>query len=224
MSQPVVIIGAGGHAREVLDVFDALNQVAPRYDVLGYIVETGHGVPGTRVRERPILGDFDWLTGRAGQVQAICAVGPPNLKRRLVKRAEDAGIAFCSAVHPGAVMTPHVTLGRGVVVAAGCVLTNQILVADHAHLNIGCTIAHDSRLEAFVTLSPGVHAGGDVVFAEGCEVGIGASIIPRRRIGAWSVVGAGTVVTHDVPDDSTVVGVPGKVIKTRPAGWHLPRS
>lgn len=217
----IVIIGAGGHGREVLDIFEALNGAGAQYDLLGYVVEPAYGAPGTVVNERPILGDFDWFAGRAKDVEAICAVGAPELRRRLVQRAREAGVRFCSIVHPSVVRTRWMTIGEGVVIAAGCVLTNQIRIGDHVHLNAGCSIAHDSVLENFAILAPGVHAAGGVIFEEGCNVGVGVSILPGRRIGRWSVVGGGSAVTADVPPNSTVVGVPGTVVKTRPPDWHL---
>ena len=56
---------------------------------------------------------------------------------------------------------------------------------------------------------------------EGAFVGTGATVLEKICIGAWSVVGAGAVITRDVPPNSTVVGVPGRVIKTRGDGWQF---
>lgn len=70
-------------------------------------------------------------------------------------------------------------------------------------------------LEDFAILSPGVHISGYVTLGEGCYIGTGANIIDRKTIGAWSVVGAGSVVINDVPPYSTTVGVPAKIIKIR---------
>jgi len=217
----VAIIGAGGHAREVLDIFDALNAAAPRVEVLGWLVDPAYGRAGDLVHEHPILGDVDWLAGRAHEVRAICAVGEPVLRRRLAERARTHGTRFCSAVHPDAVLTRWVTLGEGVVIAAGSVLTNNIRLGDHVHVNLGCTISHDVVLEDFATLSPGVHVAGGAVVGAGCFIGSGANVIPRARLGAWSIVGAGCTVIAAVPADSTVVGVPARVVAQRPAGWHL---
>jgi acetyltransferase-like isoleucine patch superfamily enzyme len=114
-----------------------------------------------------------------------------------------------------------VVLGVGVVLAAGSVLTTNIHVGDHAHVNLCCTIGHDCRIARFATLSPGVNVSGNVVIEEGCMVGTGASIIEGRRLGSWAVVGAGSAVIADIPPNTTAVGVPARVIKSRPAGWHL---
>jgi len=217
----VAIIGAGGHAREVLDIFDALNADTPRIEVLGWLVEPAYGRAGALVHDRPILGDLDWLADHVHDVHTVCAVGEPALRRRLVERVRPLGARFCRAIHPGAVLTRRVAIGDGVAIAAGSVLTNTIRLGNHVHVNAGCTIAHDTVLEDFVTLSPGVHIAGGAILGTGCSVGTGANIIPRVRLGAWSIVGAGCTVLADVPADSTVVGVPGRVIARRAPGWHL---
>jgi acetyltransferase-like isoleucine patch superfamily enzyme len=76
-------------------------------------------------------------------------------------------------------------------------------------------------LEDFVTMAPGVHVSGNVCLGEGCYVGTGANIIDKKRLGKWSIVGAGSMIISDVPANSTVVGVPAKVIKMREDGWHM---
>lgn len=217
----VAIIGAGGLAREVLDTFEACSAAGPGVEVIGWLVEPAYGAPGTRVRGLPILGDLDWLATRADEVRLVCAVGDPALRRRLVERARAHGARFRTAVHPAALLSPHVALGDGVVIGAGSVLTSDIRLGDHALVNNGCTISHDAVLEDFATLSPGVHVSGGVVIGAGAAIGIGANLIPRVHVGAWSIVGAGCAVTTDVPANSTVVGVPGRVVKQRAPGWHL---
>jgi len=219
--RPVVIIGAGGFAREVHDVIDAVNEEKPQYEVLGYIVDPQYGSPGTVINEKPILGGFDWLSKRSEDIVAICGVGPSHHRYNLVKRAEAVGCRFFSVVHPTAVLTQWIQLGQGVVITAGCILTNQIRIGNHVHVNLDCTVGHDALLEDFVTLAPGVHVSGKVVLGTGCYVGTGANIIDKLHIGEWSIIGAGSTVVRDVPPNTTVVGVPGKVIKTHEPGWHL---
>lgn len=218
--QKVAIIGAGGHAREVLDVFDAINAMKPTYDIKGYIVDPEYSKPGILVNDKPILGGFEWFLDNM-DCATICAVGAPHQRFHLVNRAKALGISFCSVVHPSAIMTRWVSMGEGVVITAGCILTNNICIGDQVHINIGCTVSHDARIADFTTLSPGTHVSGNVVFEEGCFVGTGVNIIEKKTIGTWSIIGAGTAITADVPANSTVVGLPGKVIKTREVNWHL---
>jgi len=217
--QRVAIIGAGGHAREIADIFDAINALRPSFDVLGHLVESSFGHAGQVVRDRAILGDLAWLEGRTREVQVICGVGDGALRQRLARRAVELGARFCSAIHPTVIRSRWVGLGEGVVISGGSVLTNQIEIGDHVHINTACTIAHDDVVEDFATLSPGCHLAGNVRIREGAFLGIGVSVIPRIEIGAWATIGAGATVTRDIPAGVTAVGVPARV---RPGAHAAP--
>ena len=216
----VVILGAGGGSRDVLDICDAQREVDPHLDVLGFIVDPEFAKPGHLVNDRPILGGFDWLAAHISEVRVICGVGDPVLRAKLIQRATALGARFCSVIHPSVIRTPYVTIGQGVSVGAGTIITNQVVIGDHVQVNVACSLSHDVHVEQFATLSPGVRLAGNVRVQTGCFVGMGANVIERKILGAWSIVGAGSTIVSDVPPNTTVVGVPGKVIKTRPEGWH----
>lgn len=220
-TRKVVIIGAGGFGREVLDIFDAINAEGPAYNVLGFVVDPQYGKPPTVVNDRPILGGLDWLASRISEVEIICAVGAPELRFRMVQRASAPTARFCSVVHPSVVSSRWISVGNGSILAAGCVLTNQIQIKEHVHVNLACTVGHDCRIDDFVTVSPGVHISGGVTIQRGAYIGTGANVLPGVEIGHWSVVGAGSTVLQDVPPNSIVVGTPGRVTKHRADGWHL---
>lgn len=217
----VVIIGAGGFGREVLDVLHAINAQTPTFDIRGFVVEPGFQTPGERIHGVPVLGHFDWLERNAGRVRALCGVGAPAVRRRLVQSAASLGVGFATAVHPRATMSRWVRLGAGTIVTAGAILTNDIEVGEHVHLNLACTVGHDVVIEDLVTVSPGVHVSGNVRLGEGSFLGTGANLIEGTRVGAWSVVGAGATVIEDVPTNATVVGVPAHTSRVRDPGWHL---
>lgn len=219
--EKVAIIGAGGFAREVLDVIDAINQDRLLFDVLGWVVDPQFGSPGTVINEKPILGGFDWLSKNQSLVKLIIGVGPSHYRFSLARRAMELNCTFISIIHPTAVVTRWVRLGFGVVITAGSILTNNIDIGNHVHINLDCTVGHDVKLKDFVTLAPGVHVSGSVNIEEGAYVGTGANIIEKVRIEEWSIIGAGSTVVKDVPANATVVGVPAQVIKTRDSGWHL---
>ena len=201
----------------MLDIFEASKDAGQDYEVVGYLVDALFSELGDVLNDKPVLGDLSWLTHHASEVQVICGVGDPVLRKRLVARTRDYGARFGNIIHPSAILTRRIIMGEGAVIAAGCIFTNQIRIGDHVHVNLGCTIGHDAVLEDFATLAPGVHVSGRVTLGEGCYIGTGASIIERKTIGAWSLVGAGSVVIRDVPSYTTAVGVPAKIIKTREA-------
>jgi sugar O-acyltransferase (sialic acid O-acetyltransferase NeuD family) len=217
----VVIVGAGGHASDVLDVFEACNARTPTYDVLGFIVEEAWFKPATLVNGYPLLGDLDWLAARAKELEVVCAVGDPAVRRRLTLIVQAAGARFCTVVHPSAITTSRLSIGEGSVVMPGVVLMSRTRLGRHVHVNTASTLAHDVAVEDFATIAPGARLSGNVQVGEGANVGTGATIIEKIRVGAWSVVGAGATVVRDVPPDTTAVGCPARVIKQRPMGWHL---
>lgn len=219
--QPVIIIGAGGQGREILDIIEAINDHRAQFEILGFIVDEQYGKAGTIVNDKPILGGFDWLEKHLSQVRVICGVGSSHQRYHLVQRAKSLGCQFFSVIHPDAKLTRWIQIGEGVVITAGCVLTNQISIGNHVQINFSCTVGHDTSIEDYVTLAPGVHVSGNVRIQQGSTVGTGTNIIEKKTLGAWSIIGAGSTIVKDVPKNTTVVGVPGRVIKTRPDGWHL---
>lgn len=217
----IAIIGAGGFAREVLDVIEACAAAGSDIEAAGFIVDSQFGVPGQLVNDKPILGDFQWLSEHVGEYSVICAVGAPEKKLALVERARWIGCRFATIIHPTVLMTRWVEIGEGTIITAGCILTNRIRVGTHVQINLGSTVGHDAELKDFVTLAPGVHISGNVVLNHGAYIGTGTNIIERVTIGEWAIIGAGSTVIRDIPANATAVGAPAVAIKERRPGWHL---
>jgi sugar O-acyltransferase (sialic acid O-acetyltransferase NeuD family) len=209
----VVILGAGGFAREAYWVFLESNQEMKKWNVLGFIDDNPRS-HGASLCEIPVLGGFDWLEkNRKPGLQALCGVGNPRTRKLLTEKAAALGIGFCTVIHPDVRMSRWVEVGPGTIITAGNILTAQIRLGAHVLLNLDCTVGHDSVIASFCTINPGCHVSGNVHLEEGVELGTGTVIIQGITLGEWSVIGAGAVVTSDVPSHVTAVGVPCKVIK-----------
>jgi len=211
--QSIVILGAGGFGREVLDIIIAQNKVSKRWKMLGFVDENPE-LKGKVLNGYPVLGSFDWFSKiDLKEIRVVCAIGDNISKKKVVEKAKGVGLRFANVVHPSVIMTEFVTLGEGVIICAGCILTNQITIGNHVIINLDVTIGHDSIIEDFCTLSPGVHISGRNKIGEGANVGTGAVTIQGIVIGRWSIIGAGAVVAQDIPDKVVAVGVPAKPIK-----------
>jgi sugar O-acyltransferase (sialic acid O-acetyltransferase NeuD family) len=211
--QSIVILGAGGFGREVLDIIIAQNKVSKRWEILGFVDENTE-LKGKVLNGYPVLGSFDWFSKiDLKEIRVVCAIGDNISKKKVVEKAKGVGLRFANVVHPSVIMTEFVTLGEGVIICAGCILTNQITIGNHVIINLDVTIGHDSIIEDFCTLSPGVHISGRNKIGEGANVGTGAVTIQGIVIGRWSIIGAGAVVAQDIPDKVVAVGVPAKPIK-----------
>jgi sugar O-acyltransferase (sialic acid O-acetyltransferase NeuD family) len=186
---------------------------------LGFLVDD-EAAGAAAVHDLPVLGGIEWLAAHP-DVEYVIAVGSSAGRRRIALRI--AGAAHNRAatlVHPRAWTGRRVQIGAGSVLCPGVLVTTDIRVGAHVHVNLGATIGHDAELDDYVTLNPGVSLSGGVRLNEGVEVGTGSVLIPRLEVGAWSIVGAGSTVTRSLDANVTAVGSPARTIKTRTPGWH----
>lgn len=144
----------------------------------------------------------------------------PFARAETVALCESKSLSFFSIIDPTAQIFDHVTLGKGCIIAAGVIITSNVSIGDHVHVNIASYVEHDCVLEDFVTLSPRTSCNGYVEVGTRAFIGAGAIVKQGdfrkpRTIGAGAVVGMGAVVTNDVGAGTTVVGVPAKPIDQR---------
>lgn len=216
----VIIIGAGGHGRVVLDILLA----AKEHEVIGF-VDSNPKLLGRRVDGMSVLGSIDDLPALrdAGAAGAIVAIGDNGIRRDFARRVEDAGMDLIGAIHPSARLARNVIMGRNVVVASGAIVCAHSQIGDSAILNTGCIIDHECMVGTAAHVCPGARLAGHVSVEAGAFIGIGATIVQNVRIGCESVVGAGAVVLEDVAPMTTVVGVPAREIKSVPDADELDR-
>ena len=98
-------------------------------------------------------------------------------------------------------------------ICAGAVINPRSTIGANVIINTGCTVDHHNRIESHAHIAPGAHLGGDVSIGEGTLVGIGATVMPQRQVGQWSVVSAGALVHADVGDRVVAAGVPARAIR-----------
>lgn len=220
----LVVVGAGGMGRELWSMVQQLNRSLdqPAWQLVGFLATTP---PGGRLLERlgaPYLGnseDCSVLDGLRGDY-FIAAIGDGRARRGVQLELRAGGLRPAVLVAHSADIGQDVHLGRGTIVCNRSVVTTNVWIGEGVQVNVNCSVSHDSRLEDFVTLAPGVAVDGSVTVQAGAFLATGASVLPGRTIGAGAIVGAGAVVTKDVPSGCTVVGVPARVIKhdARPSG------
>ena len=203
------IFGAGGHAREVAQLAEALNRVALTYSVRGFI-EHDMSTIGRRVgRYTVVASDGDILSRQAAVVMGF---GSPAAIQRVAGLAgEAAGLEWPNLVHPSVVWQPEtVLLGKGAVLCAGAILTTDIRLGAFTVVNRSVNISHDVEVGDWSVINPGAQLSGDVTIGRGCLIGAGAVVLQGRHVGDGAIVGAGAVVTRDVSPGTTVVGVPAR--------------
>lgn len=221
MANKLVIFGAGNLGREVyLNLVLDINRLAPpdlRWDALGFIVEPAY-LSNDTVAGLPILGTVDWLKENP-DAWVILAVESPSLRKKISEQIRrETGNRFATLVHPSAQFGPGSVVGEGSIVSLGNLVSIDVTLGQHVLLNACSIIGHDAVLGDFVTVSPSVNVSGNVDIGTGAVIGTGVIMTPQVRIGAWTTVCAGSVVSKDLPPHVTAAGYSAKIISRHDPG------
>jgi UDP-perosamine 4-acetyltransferase len=212
MSLPVIVIGAGGHAKVLLDALRATEAT-----VVG-ITDSDPTKKGAAVLGVRILGTDDTLRefppSAVMLVNGIGSTGPTTARRVLFEKFKRLGYRFATVIHPAASVSPSAQLGEGVQVMAGGIIQPDCNIGDDSIVNTGASVDHDCRIGAHVHVAPGATLSGAIAVGDNVHIGTASAIMHGVRIGAGSIIGAGAVVIEDVPPNVTVAGVPARELRT----------
>lgn len=214
----LIVVGASGFGREVLDVVEAINRIEPCYDVIGVLDDAPSDTNVRRLRDRGYThlgGVSQWRLGSA--TEYVIGIGAPAVRRRLATALDEQGLRPAVLVHPAASIGSRFLAGPGTVVCAGALISTNVTFGAHVHINPGATIGHDSRLGDFVSVNPGAIISGECAIEPESLVGAGAVVLQNVRVGAESLVGAAACVVRDVPPGTVARGVPARAYPRKDA-------
>jgi sugar O-acyltransferase (sialic acid O-acetyltransferase NeuD family) len=212
----IVVIGAGGFAREVHWLIDEINGVSTQYRFLGYVVSD---VSRLGEHDSPVLGDTNWLRENRARVDALAiGIGTPAARLKVPADLLDdfAEDRWPALVHPSVrIDRATAKLGPGVLLCAGVMATVNIDLRSHALINLSCTLGHECEIGEGSVLNPTVNISGGVKIGRGVLVGTGAQVLQYVQVGAGATIGAGAVVTKPVSPGVTVAGVPARPLEKK---------
>lgn len=198
MKKPVIILGAGGHAKVLVEVLRTTG-----HEILGF---TDPFVkPGEKMFGVICLGGDDMLQEySADEIELVNGIGAlpgEHLRWEIGKKMREHGYCFTTVIHPSSIIAKDVELDVGVQVMAGTVLQPGVSIGCDSIINTGVCIDHDCHIGDRCHLAPGVTLSGGVRMGDGVHVGTGTSVIQDVEIGARTVIAAGAVVYNDIPAD-----------------------
>jgi sugar O-acyltransferase (sialic acid O-acetyltransferase NeuD family) len=195
MIKKVAIIGSGGFAREV--AADLQDRTVTFFVDDEYVLDP--------LKEQP-LSTLDTKV-----YTVLVAIGDPKLRAAVVARLPlDTEYYTHISRHATLLNRATIEVGEGSIICAGTVLTTDIKLGKHVHLNLNTTIGHDCNLGDYFTTAPGAKISGNVLTGSRVYVGTNASIKQRVAVTSDVVVGMQAAVVRDLTEAGTYTGVPAK--------------
>jgi len=207
----MIIFGAGGHAKELLDIIERNNYEGELFffDDINKSVSSRLFNKYTIINSVEKLLEMDLVDKRL-----ILGIGNPQLRFLVSRKFTNLGFELYSIISTLALISKHnVNLSTGLNIMHNVFISSDVEIGEGTLINNRCNIHHNVKIGKFCEISPNVCLTGNVTVGDYTSIGASAVIIPKIKIGRNCIIGAGSVVNKDIPDNSVAVGVPAKVIK-----------
>lgn len=202
----IIIIGAGGHGQVVADALLQMEGAEP----VAFLDENKY-VIGNKIMGIPVPGGNTALS-QLEHDGVVIALGNNGLRKQIFDELIAAGETLFTVIHPSAIIAPNVELGTGCMILAGAIINTGARIKDNTIINTNSTIEHHNVIGPHSHVAPGSTLGGEAVVGTESMIGIGATVLPRIKIGNRALLGAGAVANKDIPDGVTAVGVPARTL------------
>ncbi|MCF6350436.1 MAG: acetyltransferase [Flavobacteriaceae bacterium] len=196
----MILYGASGHAKVIINIFK-LNRIK-----INAIIDDN----------KDINTVLEYTVKRLNEVkldkEVIISIGNNKVRKTIYNKLKIE--KYTNAIHSKAVIDSSSIINKGTVIMANAVINSSSIIGEHCIINTNAIIEHDCIVNNFAHISPNATLCGNVKIGEGTHIGAGAIVLPNIKIGKWCIIGAGSIVIKNIPDNTTVVGNPAKVIKS----------
>lgn len=208
----IIIYGAGGMARETVQLIEDINNVKPTWDIKGYIDdikgENGEIINGYKILgTNSVLKDFDTST------YIVLALSDPSAKENIYESIKKYGLKFATLIHPTAKISKHVIIGEGSIIGMDCIVSVNVTIGKHVFLNMRTVLGHDVVVKDYSSCLVNCIVAGSVVINENALLGSNCVIMEKKVIGKNAKISMGSVVNFDVEDHAVVMSRPSKSMK-----------
>ncbi|MCR4557897.1 MAG: NeuD/PglB/VioB family sugar acetyltransferase [Saccharofermentans sp.] len=206
----IVLYGAGGFGREVVDIIQRINRVEQTYKLIGFLDDDTHYKDGTIINGYPWLGTGEWLLSHKDDYFCNITIGNPVIKAELQRSFSVQGIRFETIIAPDCRISAYTDIGSGSVVYGNTTISVNCKIGDGVLLSGHVSVGHDVEIGDYTTVFAGTGISGACKIGSKVKIGGHSFIVPKRKVGDGAVIAAGSIVFSNVKAGSTVIGNPAK--------------
>lgn len=207
----LVIIGAGGCGREVLQWAKDINEKENQWNIKGFIDDDFNALDGKKC-DVTVLSTIDEYPIEAND-EFVCCIGNSKLRKMIVEKLKAKGAVFVTLIHPNAVIADSCTLGEGVIVYPYALISDNAVIGDGCIINMHSSVAHDSVLGEYCTISAHCDVTGMCTLGDRVFMGSMSHVVPSSKIGDDVYICAGSTVMTRIRAGTKVLGNPAKIVK-----------
>lgn len=182
------------------------------YEIKGFI-DLDYSGEDELILGSPVLGGLDQLKNFSQGISFFAAIGENAQRKQVFEQMISEDFMPISLIHPTAIIGEGVEVGVGTLICAGSIISTNARIGENSIINTGVIIDHEATIGRNSHIAPGSSIAGRVNIGAGSFVGVGANVIDKINIGEGTTVGAGSVVIRDIPSNSKVVGIPGRILE-----------
>jgi len=202
----IVIAGASGFGREVLWVIKRMNAAEPLFEVAGFCDDAPDKQSG-EFAGLPLLGSVARVCSTMRDIVFFCAVGDNRARKKIFAQFASASVDAVKVMDPSSVIADDAVIGKGCYIGVNAVVSTGTAVGCGVIVNHNVSVGHDVEVGAFAQICPGVSVSGGCRLGEGALLGSNSCMIPGKRMGDWSTLGAGAVLLTDLEDGGSRVRI-----------------
>jgi sugar O-acyltransferase (sialic acid O-acetyltransferase NeuD family) len=196
LADRLLIIGQGGHARVVSDAATSMGLIP-------------------QLATASTADEIEQIARSAKLERCIVAVGFNPQRVLHIAAVLSIGLTLTSVIHSTAFVSPSAVISGGVAILPGAIVNANAELDEGVIVNTRGSVDHDAALASCSSVGPSAALGGNVRIGICAFIGIGASVVHGRTVGDHAVIGAGAVVTRDIPALTVAYGIPARVVRPR---------
>jgi sugar O-acyltransferase (sialic acid O-acetyltransferase NeuD family) len=208
----ICILGAGGFGREVLCcLIDGIASTNLKIEETVCFMVSDDVFKETKIMGIDVIPQSKF---EPALYNVVIAIGDPISRKRVVENLPPQ-TTYTSIIHPSAVISEYVEIGEGSIITAGSILTCNIKIGKHAHINLHTTIGHDCIIGDFFTTAPASNINGNCQFGDCVYFGANSVVRQGVKICDNVTIGMGGVVVKNITEEGVYIGNPLKKLEKK---------